>query len=128
MSLDNEQVVRRIVDEAYNGGSMDAIDELVAPDFVHHDPATGDHEGVQAVKERITTYRTMLPDLRVTVEDMISSGDRVVTRWSSRGTHPETGQTVTSSGIMIDRIEGDRIAETWSQWDNAGLAAQLAPG
>jgi steroid delta-isomerase-like uncharacterized protein len=133
VSEDNERVVRRVVEEVYNGGRMEVVDELVSPAFVHHDPATGEHHGTGAVKQRISTYRAMLPDLRVTIEDMISSGDRVVTRWSSRGTHSgesggvaPTGRTVTSSGIMIDRLEGGRIAETWSHWDNAGLAAQLA--
>ena len=130
----NEQVVRRNWD-AWNG-DLSAIDETMADDAVGHDPAfPEDTHGPDAVREIIETYRGAFPDLEFTIEEMVSDGDLVVTRWSSKGTNsgelqgaPATGQTVSVTGISIDRVENGKIVEAWSQWDNAGLAQQLGAG
>jgi steroid delta-isomerase-like uncharacterized protein len=72
------------------------------------------------------------PDLKLMVEDQIAEGDKVVTRWSATGTHqgellgiPPTGKQTTATGITIDRIQGGKIVETWTHWDNLGLLQQL---
>jgi steroid delta-isomerase-like uncharacterized protein len=70
--------------------------------------------------------------VRLTIEDEIAEGDRVVTRWSARGTHegeffgiPATGKQATVTGVTIDRIIDGRIAESWTNWDTLGLLQQL---
>jgi steroid delta-isomerase-like uncharacterized protein len=72
------------------------------------------------------------PDLNVTVEDEIAEGDKVVTRWTIRGTHKgdlegmaPTGKQIVLQGITIHRIEGDKIVEEWERYDNLGLMQQL---
>lgn len=133
MSAENKALARRLVEEAYNGGRLDVTDELVAGDFVGHDPSLPEEvRGPAGVKELIAGYRAAFPDIHVTIEDQIADGDRVVTRWSVKGTHqgelmgmPATGKQATVTGITIDRIVGGRIAESWDNWDTLGLMQQL---
>jgi steroid delta-isomerase-like uncharacterized protein len=77
-------------------------------------------------------YRAAFPDLQFTVEDIIDQDDRVVIRWSSRGTHQgelmglaPTGKIVTVTGISIDRFADGKVAESWTNWDVLGLMRQL---
>lgn len=133
MSAENKALARRLVEEAYNGGRLDVTDELVAGDFVGHDPSLPEEvRGPAGVKELIAGYRAAFPDIHVTIEDQIADGDRVVTRWSVKGTHqgelmgmPATGKQATVTGITIDRIADGRIAESWDNWDTLGLMQQL---
>jgi steroid delta-isomerase-like uncharacterized protein len=78
-------------------------------------------------------YQTAFPDLHPTVEDVIAEGDKVVTRWTIRGTHqgeieefgPPTGRQAEIQGITIHRIQGGRIVEEWNSYDNLSLLQQL---
>jgi predicted ester cyclase len=76
------------------------------------------------------------PDIRDTVEDQVAEGDKVVTRWTARATHTQTGQTefgpiaptqkqMSITGINIQRISGGRLVERWSNQDDLGLMQQL---
>jgi steroid delta-isomerase-like uncharacterized protein len=130
----NAAAARRLTDEAFNHGRLEVFDEICAPDIVSHDPAEpGDVRGIEAHKERVRQYRAAISDIAVVFDDVIAVGDKVVTRWTSRGTNdgellgmPPTGRTVEITGISIDRFAADgKLVETWDQWDNAGFAAQL---
>jgi steroid delta-isomerase-like uncharacterized protein len=133
MSAENKALARRLVEEAFNAGRLEVVDELVASDFVEHDPSlTEEVRGPAGVKELIAGYRAAFPDIRITIEDQIADGDYVVSRWSGTGTHqgelmgmPATGKQATVTGITIDRIEDGRIAESWDNWDTLGLMQQL---
>jgi len=77
-------------------------------------------------------YRTAFPDVHFTIEDQIAEGDRVVTRWTARGTHqgplvgiPPTSKQVTMSGIAIYRLVDGKIVEQWGVNDMLGLLQQL---
>lgn len=133
MSEQNKAISRRVVEEAFNEAKLDVIDELIAPDFVNHDPADPvDARGPEGMKEFVRTYRSAFPDIRVTIEDQIAEGDKVVSRWTGRGTQqgelmgmPASGKQATVSGISIDRIEGGKIIESWNNWDTLGMLQQL---
>jgi steroid delta-isomerase-like uncharacterized protein len=133
MSAENKALSRRLLDEAFNKGNVDIADEVLTSGFVNHDAALPEATvGVDAAKASMTGYRTAFPDMQFTIEDQFDSGDEVVTRWSARGTHqgdlmgiPATGKQATVTGITIDRIEGSRIAESWTNWDTLGLMQQL---
>jgi predicted ester cyclase len=124
MSEGQIAVSRRLMEEGFNQGNLDVIDECCTEDFVSHDPLTGDQDR-EAAKASIGMYRQAFPDLHFTIEDEFAAGDKVVTRWTGEGTFEgeimglqpthERGKPVT--GINIDRFEGDRIAESWTQWD-----------
>lgn len=133
MSAETKAIAVRFLDEAFNGGDLGVVDELVAPDFVNHDSADPEPaRGIEAAKASITGYRSAFPDLHVTIEQQIAEGEYVTTRWSARGTHEgdllgiaPTGKQATVTGITIDRIVDGRFTESWTNWDTFGLLQQL---
>lgn len=124
MSEDNIATSRRIYEEVWNQGNLDLIDELCAEGFVDHDPVLGDSDA-SGIKEAIAGYRQSFPDLEFTIDEIFAAGDKVVTRWAANGTFENEimGQQPTGQkgepvhGIGIDRFEGDKVAESWGQWD-----------
>jgi steroid delta-isomerase-like uncharacterized protein len=108
------------------------IDETVEPDARIRTPVPLQVTGAQALKEVFATLHRAFPDLRVTIEDLIAEGDRVVARNTVTGTHrgeymglPPTGKSVTYNEIFIFRVVNGRIAETWGVVDVASLMKQL---
>ena len=129
---ENKAVVRRVLDEAWNTGNLAVVDETFAADFVDHDAPPGLPGGLEGSRLLIGMYRTVFPDLHATVEDQLSEGDRVVTRWSATGTHqgsllgiPGTGRPVSFGGITINRVVDGRIVEMWSGVDQMGMLQQI---
>jgi steroid delta-isomerase-like uncharacterized protein len=141
-SLDNNKaLVRRFYTEAWNQQNLDILEETHAPDWVHYDPSNPAdlRSGPQGNRERLTEVIAAFPDIHYTLEDLIAEGDRVVVRFTVRGTQqgafgpiPATGRTVTMQGIIIHRIRDGKIAEDWVVRDTLGLMQQLgvipAPG
>ena len=132
MSEENKALVRRSFEEVWNDKNLDALDEIVAPDVVNHSSPPGLPEGVEGNKAFIGMYLSAFPDTKMTIEDMIATGDKVVTRWVATGTHdgelmgiPPTGKHVTVTGIGIDRISGGKIVESWGEFDALGMMQQL---
>lgn len=127
----NKAIVRRFIDEVFNEGKLAAIAEVVDRGYIMHGTEP-EVRGQQGMQEFVTTYRTALPDYHCTIEDQVAEGDKVVTRWTVRGTQrgeldgiPPTGKPVTLAGIVIDRIANGRMAETWQQADVLGMMQQL---
>ena len=79
----------RFMEESFGGGNPELVDELLDPDFVRYDPyiESGEVRGAQTVKENIVWFRNAFPDLSCTVEVQVAEGDKVVSRWTVRGTH-----------------------------------------
>jgi steroid delta-isomerase-like uncharacterized protein len=129
----NKALSRRLLEEAFNAGNIDVIDELVTTDVVNHDAARPEPIiGPDAAKASVSGYRTAFPDLRITIEEQIADDEGVATRWSAKGTHEgdlmgmaPTGKQATVTGITIDRIVDGRIAESWTNWDTLGMLQQL---
>jgi steroid delta-isomerase-like uncharacterized protein len=127
----SKEIVRRLVVEPWDG-DFGVIDELVALNYVGHDPAQPDTQGPQGIKEFITGYLTGFPDGRITIDEQLAEGDLVATRWTGRGTHqgdlrgiPPTGKQVTVSGITISHVKNGKVVEEWSNWDTLGMLQQL---
>ena len=137
MSEENKAVVRRAFDEVAMG-NMTTVDEIIAPEFVRHDLAGGpEAHGPDGVKRLIAGLRTGFPDLQATIDDIFSDGEKVVVRFTARGTNSgpfqgmaPTGRGVTWAGVNIYRVSGGRIRETWQLADGLGILRQLgaAPG
>lgn len=129
MSEENKALARRSWEAPDN---LNIIDEVYAPDLVWHDPGQ-EIQGTEEAKRYISMYKSAFPDLSVTVEDEIAEGNKVVTRWTIRGTHqgeieefgPPTGRQVEMKGISISRIEGGKIVEEWNSYDNLAVMQQL---
>jgi predicted ester cyclase len=108
------------------------IDELVEPEARIHTPLPIEATGAQLLKQVWVMLLRGLPDLHMTVEDLIADGDRVVIRDSITGTHrgeymgiPPTGRTITYNEIFILRFADGRIAETWGVVDVLSQLRQL---
>jgi steroid delta-isomerase-like uncharacterized protein len=132
MSEQNKTIVRRAIEEGYNQGNLDIVDELVSSDFVAH-AASEDIYGPAGMKQYVASLREAFPDLYLTIDDQVAEGDRVVTRWTARGTHtgtfqgiPPTGKQGTMTGIDIDRVVGGKAIECWTNADYLGLLQQLS--
>jgi steroid delta-isomerase-like uncharacterized protein len=124
-----QALVARFVDEFWNRGNFDAADELMTRDAVIHEPVAGTPEDLKAVALAI---RTAFPDWHSTIEEMLVDGDRVVERWTGRGTHrgelqgiAPTGKRVAVPGVVFYRIADRKIAEFRGQFDRMSLLQQL---
>jgi steroid delta-isomerase-like uncharacterized protein len=127
----NKKAFRRLMEEGFSDGKLTVVDELFAPDFKEHqngvEPAT--REGVKALIQQL---RSIMPDVRLTIEDIIADEEKVWGRIKARGTHrgmfmgrPPTGKTVTVDVIDICRFEGGKIVEHWGVPDRLGMMEQL---
>jgi steroid delta-isomerase-like uncharacterized protein len=129
----NKELMRREVEEIFNEGKLELVDEYVAEDFVGHSPAAPeDSHGPEGYREYVRAARSAFPDLEVTIEDLIAEDDLVCRRTRFTGTHEgefmgiePTGNTVDVSGAVIYRIEDDQVAESWGQNDLMGMMEQL---
>jgi predicted ester cyclase len=135
-AVDPAEGSRRLIEETFNEGNLALADQLVAPDAVNHDPAEPAElralRGPEVFKRTVQMYRAAFPDVRITVDDVIAAGDKVVVRWHSEGTHrgelagfAPTGVRGSVTGISIDQWQGGKVVESWTEWDNLGLARQL---
>ena len=84
---ENKAIVRRLVEEAQEGGKLHVIDELISPDFVDHSAWPGIPATREGVKQIFGMFHAALADLQVIIHDQIAEDDRVVMRKTLRGTH-----------------------------------------
>lgn len=124
----------RVVDEAWNKGNLDALDELHSPDYTEHHATFPDVGGLEAFKQMVAGARTTYPDFHITIYELILEGDKLAARWSWTGTHlgqtrqlaiSPTGKEITLTGSHIFQIEGNKLIEGWQFADDLGLLQQL---
>lgn len=118
--------------QAFASGSVDTLDEIVAPDVVDHNPAPGQVAGLEGVKQVIAEFRAAFPDGEIVPQELLADHDKVVARVTLTGTQvasffgvPSMGRPVTASGVETFRFAGGLIVETWSLF--GPLAPTLAP-
>ena len=129
---ENKAMVRRFWG-VWEEGNIDLVDELLAPDYINHTPASPDQPtGPEGVKGVVAMFRSAIPDLRVVVEDMIAEGDKVVVRYTLEGTHegelfgvPPTGQRLSIKSIAVERVSDGKIREHWRVTDSLDMMQQL---
>jgi predicted ester cyclase len=130
---ENKALVRRFYAEM-DAGNLDAMDELVAEDYVDHNPPPfpGLDSGRAGLKQAFQIFWAATPG-RHEIEDQVAQDDKVVTRLTAFGTHAgdlpgglaATGREITESAVAIHRVQDGRVAEHWSARDDLGLMAQL---
>jgi steroid delta-isomerase-like uncharacterized protein len=127
----NLAIVRRLLEEGWNQGRLEVVDELVAHDAMpaHQSPSPGR----QSWKDAIVMYRSAFPDLNYRIDDLFGAEDKVVLRWTATATdtvgfmgRPPTGRRASATGINIYRIADGMLVEHWDEWDLAGLLQQLS--
>jgi steroid delta-isomerase-like uncharacterized protein len=119
MTTENEEIVLRWWEELWNRGDLSLADEFHTSDFRDHDPASPwVQPGPDGMKEKVRAYRRAFPDLRFTMEKVLSADDHVVTHWKCTGTHQgevlglePTGKAIEIEGISIFLLDDGRIAQ-----------------
>ena len=132
MTAENKVLMRRFV-EFINTGSEELAQELISPDAVFHVPGRPEPmRGPAGYRAVIGMMRGGFPDIRWTLEEMISADDKVAARFTMRGTHrgsifgvPPTGKTIAVQAINFYRLSGGQFVEERGQPDLLGLLMQI---
>ena len=125
-------VVQRLMTDVLGNGNLAPLTELVSPSYVGHF-WDGDYYGPEGLRIDVISYRTAFPDLTVRLHDVFSCGERIVRRFTMRGTQvapflgkPATGRMVVLKGIGIDRVIDGQLQESWVLVE--GVPAHYAVG
>jgi steroid delta-isomerase-like uncharacterized protein len=125
----NKRLVREHYEELVNRKNIDAAEEHLAADFVDHGAPPGTPRGPEAARITMRQLFAAIPDVRVTLEDMVAEGDRVAVRPTWRGTHqrtflgvPPSRRAIALTGMVLWRVADGKIAERWATVDLKGLA------
>ena len=130
---ENKEIIRRHT-QAFNEKRLEVIDELVDIDYVDHGPFHGQQSGREGMKQAHKYFYEGFPDIQQTIDDILAEDDKVVVRWTCRGTHlgrfvsvpiPPTGKTASVQGIDIFRMKDGKIAECWHVVESLQLLFQL---
>ncbi|MEO7665758.1 MAG: ester cyclase [Dehalococcoidia bacterium] len=127
----SKALTRRVFEDVLNGRNLAALDELIATDYVEHNPLPGQRTGLDGIRDRYAMVLNAF-NPHFTIEDIVAEGDRVVLRWTNSGTHvgeflgmPPTGKSYSIPGIEIWRVKDGRLAEHWDVVDIFGQLQQL---
>jgi predicted ester cyclase len=128
----NKAIVRRYR-ETHNQNNLAALDAIVAADLIAHNLLPGVPPGLEGGKLVHSGVVALFPDIQTATDDLIAEGDKVVERWTMRGTHTggeflgvaPSGKSFTMTGISIYRIANGKIVEHWANQDDLGLQQQL---
>ena len=122
----------RLVEEGFNGGRIELLDEFVHRDVVEHSTGPVSASGLDAMKARMASVRSAFPDAHLDIEDLAASANTVWWRWRFTATHrgdfmgvPATGKRIETTGVNIERIENGKIVEHWSFSDRLSVWDQL---
>lgn len=136
MSTDsNKAIVQRFYEEVFNQRKIDAIDELMAAQFINHDPTPVAARDRASMKQFIQTLTAAFPNHHHQIEDLIAEGDKVVVRCTLTATHkgqfpgfmelPPTGRLICQRQIHILRVQDQQLAEHWVVRDDLAMMQQL---
>jgi steroid delta-isomerase-like uncharacterized protein len=130
---ENKLLVRHFFETAFIEHDLESASQMLTHDYELHDPARpvfggGRHSFRNVQQPYIDAFDNHL----LSVDDQLAEGDKVVTRWTVKGTQradlpgiPNRGKNFLISGITISRVQDGHIAEEWQVWDDAGLKQQL---
>ena len=135
MSEENKNLVYKWFEQVWNDHDENAIDELLAEDGIANGLNDADGNPLRGPEGFKTLHRSFLsayPDLKITVEDIVSEGDKVAARCKVAGTHKGDGlgikatdQPIEFTGMTIVRIENGKIAEAWNEFDFMKMYSQI---
>lgn len=126
--------VRRVYEEAYNKGNLDALNDLIDANYLRHQPPMKKVQGLAAFKAFITEVRAAYPNLDMVLDEVFSAGDKTVVRLTLKGKNsgkiptlrtPPTDRDVAMPGCVISTWKNGKIIEEWVYNDYLGLAYQI---
>jgi len=126
------QIARWVVEDVWNKGDFRLVDRMSTPGMTLHFRGQNLPMTPAAAIGIVKNWRTAFPDFHFTIEDMIVEGNKVVLRIPFTGTHQgkfwglePTGKAINVTEMLILRLEGDKIAEMWEDYDEYGMRIQL---
>jgi predicted ester cyclase len=135
MSTEENKALIRQLNDLLNAGRLDEAEALYAPDAVSHN--AGQVLDREAQRRSMRNTRASQPDLQSAIEALVAEGDFVVARMTMRGTHtghlssvsglevPPSGRPIESTGMVMYRIAGGKIAEMWVELDRLRAMQQM---
>jgi steroid delta-isomerase-like uncharacterized protein len=115
--------------EAINTGNAALLEKFMAPDYVDHSEG---YQGVGPFAQQVTAFRAAFPDLHVSIDDLLTDGDRFASRTTVTGTHtgdlmgmPATGKQISVEAVDIGRIENGQATERWGGLNMYSMLTQL---
>jgi predicted ester cyclase len=124
----NMSLARHFLEAVWHHGDLDAVEEMLAPDFVDHSLLPGQGSSREGYKRSAIEFYGAFSIADFTIEDQIVQGDKVMTRFSMRFIHrgeilgvPPSGEVGEYSSIKIHRIAGGKIADEWSEGNLLGV-------
>lgn len=132
MSAEENKAIVRRYREIHNSNDLAGLDQIVDANIVSHSGVPGMPPGLEGGKMVHNMFLSAFPDSQVTTDDLIADGDKVVERFTFRGTNkgsfmgaPPTGKQVTATGMSVFRIANGKIVEHWGENDSLGVMQQL---
>jgi len=132
---DIKQLNEQFYDEVFRNRNIDAIDTLLADDFVEHNPWPGQRDDRQGAKDFIGLMLTAFPDLDMKIESEVAEGDTVASLVTMSGTHqadfagiPATGRKVSVTSMDFTKIRDGKCTDHWGLADMGTLMSQLGVG
>jgi steroid delta-isomerase-like uncharacterized protein len=129
---ENKQLVRRWLDEAWNKGRAEAIDEMCAPHAVVHGLDGKDVAGLETLRALHAKFHASFSESRVYINHIVAEADMVAVHWTRTATHTgdalgfgATGRTIAFGGTLFVRVEDGKLAESWNYVDQASMLQQL---
>jgi len=129
---ENIAIVQKFFEVGPSKGDIATADALLHREFTLHTPLPTPGPGIEEMNNVITTCRSAFDGLNVTIEDIMADEDKVIARFTARGTHTgefmgllPTGKAITLTAIEIFRLKEGKIAELWGEVNLMGLMMQL---
>jgi predicted ester cyclase len=136
----NKVIIRRLVDEVFNGGKLDVLDQLVTPNWRFHGPMGMEYQGVEGFKKMMTEMFAMISGIHVRLLDVVAEDDKVFHRWLLEGTGKGTyqgilieGRPISATYFLFSLFSNGKEAEVWECTDTLvmmqkmGLMPNMAP-
>ena len=128
----NLDLAERWTTEVWNNQDLEVLDEIAAPDILHHGAAFPDVSGTEALKGAVTRQFEAFPDIALNIDDAFADDNVAVVRWSGTATQggdflgeAASGAPVTISGVNVYRIECGQIVESWSEMNTLDVLYQI---
>lgn len=137
MSDANKKLIRQIVEDIWNKGNVQLVNELFSKECVFHDQAFSEPiRGIEAYKNLVTAFRAGFPDLRLRIDDLIAEGDGVACRYTASGTNsgelkfgnlttPATRKRAEWTGVTIVSCKDGKCVEEYIYGDSVSFRQQL---
>ncbi len=121
----NKHSARRALEGFWNTGDLTIADEVYAIDFINHEITHRQYCDLESYKRYVAAIRSVMPDFRVVIDDMIAEGDKVAMRWHVSGMEKRSGNVYAWGGISIFRFFEHKVVEAWWARDALRVAQQM---